>query len=92
LDGENHTFVRFGTVAIVPTLSKCNEIVGVAPEKQQGKNKSTLQRAAKAKQKREREHETWEENVLSKQKAATDIAADPAKRARKVKKVLRQID
>jgi len=66
-------------------------IVGMAPTKQQGKSKSALRRA-RSKQKKEEERKMLEGNVLAEQKVAAEVTVDPSKRAKKLKKLLRQID
>jgi translation initiation factor 2A len=75
-------------------------VVGMAPPASQGKSKN-VQRREKQKQKKEEEEARMalEEKLLAEQKAAEAAAAssssepvDPEKRARKVKKILKQIE
>ena len=68
LDGENHTFVKFGE-AKAPTLKK-----------QQGANETALQEAEAKKEQKEEVSEAAleEEKVQAEQKTAADVAADPA--------------
>ena len=74
-------------------------VVGMAPPAPQGKSKNA-QRREKQKQKKEEEEarKALEEKLLAEQKAAEAATAsssepvDPEKRARKVKKILKQIE
>ena len=65
----------------------------VAPQAQQGKSKSALKRE-KAKQKKEEEaaRKALEEKAAQEPAPSSDAAQDPEKRARKIKKTLKQIE
>ena len=70
-------------------------VVGMAPAQLEGKSKSALRREkAKQKKKEEDERKALEEKLLAEQQTAAQAenAVDPAKRAKKINKVLKQID
>lgn len=71
-------------------------VVGMAPvEQKEGKSKSALRREKQQKKKKEEaERKALEEKLAAEQKAQEEAnkVVDPAKRAKKINKVLRQID